>query len=158
LKKKPGRGSSIGNTGVSSRDEDEDHDEEAVEETTDAEKAMATLKKEWLGGLCDFYNDFVTSNKKKIYVTRVVSASSDANEFAESLIKHFTEIDVDYPIPTLIKPFNSDIKLSLYIMLGKKRKEVEKKDKGGAKTKEVAAKTTKKRGVDEAGLGGSFDS
>jgi hypothetical protein len=79
------------------------------------------------------YTDFIDSTKEKVYTTRVVNAIPDSNTFITKVEAVIGDRDAEHPILELLVALSSDLKLDLYIALGKKRKALEKEEKSKSK-------------------------
>lgn len=86
---------------------------------------------------------------------------TDSTAFADKVVAEFKSVDDDHPIPPLYDALTPDLKLDLYIALGKAYKDRErakKKSTAGAKTPKGASGKRTRDDEDPAGAdpGSSF--
>lgn len=126
----------------------ESTEEQANDElaTSAAKEALSAMQDEHFNTVFDAYKAFVKDNKKRPYVLRGKNADQDAMEFAQHLMEVFgsSEGVDDHPLSAHIETLDDELKMALYVFLGKKKKE-EEEPKTGDRNK---GKRSKKNAVD----------
>lgn len=95
----------------------------------DSAASLAILRKTWFDTLFDKYQDWLSQDANaKVYVSETQAAGEMAVRFVDHTIESFIIIDAQHPMLPALNALDETDARSLFLSLGKRRKEQDGQD------------------------------